>query len=61
MKKLFKRNEVVNNTIEAFEAKAYCFCECVCKCGCDATPKATYGANGSASYYSSKHSKVENS
>lgn len=34
MKKLNKRTELVNNTIEAFSVRA-CGCSCGCDCGCD--------------------------
>ena len=37
MKKLFKRNEEIYNTVETFEAKLICYCSCRCRCTCSST------------------------
>lgn len=58
MKKLFKRNEAVNNTVEAFGAVLGCSCLCTCKCGCGSRPDALSSVlsdeinDSGSSYYS---------
>ena len=54
MKKLLKRNEVVNNTVEAFEAKTVCYCQCSCRCSCGQLEHATisnYGQSKDSSHF----------